>query len=114
VADTASRLVDLAAAQGMKVFAVIDQRAEAQHVGMALRDTVLVLFGSPAAGTPIMQASLLAALDLPLRVLIWSDDLTTKVTYYSPHAIAARHHLTPDLAMKLEGLDRLTDTLVAQ
>ena len=57
----------------MKTFAVIDQAAEARQAGQRLRDTVLVLFGSPAAGTPVMAASPLAALDLPLKVLVWGD-----------------------------------------
>jgi uncharacterized protein (DUF302 family) len=47
VADTVTRLTDLIAAKGMKVLAVIDQRAEANQAGLELRDTTLVLFGSP-------------------------------------------------------------------
>ena len=47
----------------MKVFAVIDQSAEASQVGMRLRETTLVMFGNPAAGTPVMTAAPLAALD---------------------------------------------------
>jgi uncharacterized protein (DUF302 family) len=97
----------------MKVFAVIDQRAEAQHVGLELRDTTLILFGSPAAGTPVMAASPSAALDLPLKVLIWADNGQTKVSYYSPAELAARHHLSEDLASRLAGIDALTDALVA-
>ncbi|HYU05190.1 MAG TPA: DUF302 domain-containing protein, partial [Jatrophihabitantaceae bacterium] len=65
VADTVSRLVDMIAARGMKLFALIDQSAEARQAGLELRDTTLVIFGSPAAGTPVMVASPLAALDLP-------------------------------------------------
>ena len=80
-------------AKGMKLFAVIDQSAEARQVGLTLRETTLVIFGSPAAGTPVMAASPLAALDLPLKVLVWDDDGQTKVSYYAPAALAARHHL---------------------
>ena len=111
-ADTVARLTDLVAAKGMKLFAVIDQRAEAQQVGLLLRDTTLVLFGSPAAGTPVMAASPLAALDLPLKVLVWDDAGQTKVSYYAPAALAARHHLSADLAAKLAGIDPLTDALI--
>jgi hypothetical protein len=73
VADTAARLVDMLGAKGVKLFAVIDQSAEARQAGLRLRDTTLVIFGSPAAGTPVMAASPLAALDLPLKVLVWDD-----------------------------------------
>jgi len=113
VADTTSKLTDMIAAKGMKLFGVIDQAAEAREVGLTLRDTVLVIFGSPQAGTPVMAASLLAALDLPLKVLIWADEGQTKVSYYSPAALAASHHLTADLAASLAGINALTDALVA-
>jgi uncharacterized protein (DUF302 family) len=55
----------------MKLFGVIDQSAEASRAGLELRDTTPVLSGSPVAGTPVMAASPLAALDLPLKVLVW-------------------------------------------
>jgi uncharacterized protein (DUF302 family) len=113
VAETVSRLTDLLAARGLKLFAVIDQSAEANQVGLRLRETTLVLFGSPAAGTPVMVASPLAALDLPLKVLVWSDAGQTRVTYYAPAALAARHRLGADLAARLAGIDPLTDALVA-
>jgi len=113
VAATVARLTGLVSAKGMRLFAVIDQRAEAQQAGLDLRETTLVLFGSPAAGTPVMAASPLAALDLPLKVLVWADEGQTKVSYYSPAALAARHHLGADLARNLAGIDALTDALVA-
>jgi uncharacterized protein (DUF302 family) len=113
VADTVSRLVEMVGAKGMKVFAVIDQAAEARRVGQSLRETVLVIFGSPAAGTPVMVASPLSALDLPLKVLVWDDAGQTTVTYYAPGSLAERHHLSADLARNLAGIDPLTDALVA-
>ena len=113
VAGTVAKLTDMISAKGMRLFAVIDQRAEAQQAGLDLRETTLVLFGSPAAGTPVMAASPLAALDLPLKVLVWADEGQTKVSYYSPAALAARYHLGADLARNLAGIDALTDALVA-
>jgi len=113
VPDTVSRLTGMISAKGMKPFAVIDQSAEARQAGLALRDTLLVLFGSPAAGTPVMDASPLAALDLPLKVLVWDNAGQTKVSYYAPAELAARHRLRPDLAANLAGIDPLTDALVA-
>ena len=113
VADTVKRLTDLIASKGMKLFGLIDQRAEANNVGLDLRATTLVLFGSPAAGTPVMAAAPLSALDLPLKVLIWDDDGQTTVTYTSPQELAARYHLSDDLAGRLAGIGPLTDALVA-
>jgi uncharacterized protein (DUF302 family) len=113
VTETTSRLTGILSAKGLKVFAVIDQSAEASAVGMKLRETTLVLFGNPAAGTPVMVAAPLSALDLPLKVLIWADDGQTKVTYYGPAALAARYDLDADLTAKLAAIDPLTDALVA-
>ncbi|HKA03011.1 MAG TPA: DUF302 domain-containing protein [Acidimicrobiales bacterium] len=111
--ETVVALSDLVRARGMKVFAVIDQAAEARQVGLDLRDTVLVMFGSPAAGTPVMVAAPLAAVDLPLKILVWADGDLTKVSYEAPEAIAERHHLGADLAARLTGINGLTDALVA-
>jgi len=113
VAQTVSKLTGMIGAKGMKLFDVIDQSAEARQVGLTLRETTLVVFGSPVAGTPVMAAAPLAALDLPLKVLVWDDEGQTKVSYYAPAALAARHHLGPDLAGNLAGINALTDALVA-
>jgi uncharacterized protein (DUF302 family) len=113
VAATLAELTDMITAKGMRLFAVIDQAAEARQAGLTLRETVLVIFGSPQAGTPVMAASPLAALDLPLKVLIWADEGQTKVSYYAPAALAASHHLTAELAASLAGINALTDALVA-
>jgi uncharacterized protein (DUF302 family) len=113
VSETVTRLTDMVTARGMKVFAVIDQAAEARSAGLELRDTTLVIFGNPAGGTPVMAAEPLAALDLPLKVLVWDDAGQAKVSYYAPATLAGRHHLSADLAAKLAGIDPLTDALVA-
>jgi uncharacterized protein (DUF302 family) len=114
VADTVSRLTGILDAKGMRIFAVIDQSAAATEVGLQLRETVLVLFGNPAAGTPVMVAAPLSGLDLPLKVMVWADDGQTKVSYVGPAALAARYGLDSDLEAKLAGIDPLTDALIAE
>jgi uncharacterized protein (DUF302 family) len=113
VADTVSRLQELIRAKGLKLFAVIDQRAEAHSAGLDMPDATLVIFGSPAAGTPVMVAAPLSALDLPLKVLIWADEGQVKVSYYAPEELGRRHGLSPDLIGKLAGIGPLTDALTA-
>jgi uncharacterized protein (DUF302 family) len=111
VADTVSRLTAAVTAKGMKVFAVIDHGGEARAVGLGLRDTKVVIFGSPQAGTPVMVAAPLAALDLPLKVLVWADGDQTKVSYTAPVALAARYGLSDELTGRLAGIDALTDAI---
>jgi uncharacterized protein (DUF302 family) len=113
VDGTVARLLALVTSKGMEVFAVIDHSGAAAGVGLTLRDTKVVVFGSPLAGTPVMQASPLAALDLPLKVLVWADGSQTKVSYTAPNALTARYGLTPELAARLSGIDALTDAVVA-
>jgi uncharacterized protein (DUF302 family) len=112
VAETVARLESLAEGKGMKVFAVIDHSGEAKKVGLELRETKVVIFGSPQAGTPVMAAAPLAALDMPLKVLIWSDDGQTKVTYTAPTTLASRYGLSQELAARLAGIDGLTDGVI--
>ncbi len=113
MADTLARLMDLIQARGMKVFAVIDQSAEAHGVGLDLRPTTLVIFGSPAAGTAIMDAAPLAAMDLPLKILVWADQDHTMISYLAPAALADRYDLDSELSHNLAGLEPLTEALVA-
>ena len=47
VHETVAKLTAIISAKGMKLFAVIDQAAEARQVGLTLRETMLVIFGSP-------------------------------------------------------------------
>jgi uncharacterized protein (DUF302 family) len=99
VAETVSRLTDVMHAAGARVFAVIDQAAEARQVGLKLRETQLVIFGNPVAGTPVMEAEPLAALDLPLKILVSADD-DGKVwmTYLDRNWLASRYDLSVQLA----------------
>ncbi len=112
VEETRARLSAIVAARGMKEFAVVDHSGEAEAAGLELRDTKLVIFGSPLAGTPVMQSAPLAALDLPLRVLIWADGDQTKVSYTAPSELAARYGLGEELADRLGGIEVVTDAVV--
>jgi uncharacterized protein (DUF302 family) len=109
VAETVDRLASAIRAAGAKLFFVVDHSGEAQRVGMDLRDTKLLVFGNPAGGTPAMVASPLAALDLPLKVLVWmDDDGAVWMSYLDAGWLAARHGLATELAAPLSAVDRLT------
>ena len=108
VTETVERLSALMAERHQTIFATIDQAAAARSVGQELRETVLIIFGNPTAGTPIMDAEPLAGLDLPLKVLVWDDRGATRVSYLSPAALAARHSLSESLAAPLAGIEQLT------
>jgi uncharacterized protein (DUF302 family) len=115
VADTVTRLLAAAAARELKVFAVIDHSGEAANAGLQLRDTKLVIFGSSAAATPVMVAAPLAALDLPLKVLVWlADDCQTNLSYTAPGTLVRRYSLGTELAARLDGIHALTSAAIAR
>ncbi|MGA3044392.1 MAG: DUF302 domain-containing protein, partial [Bryobacteraceae bacterium] len=99
---TVEKLKAILDAKGVKIFAVIDHSGEAEKAGMAMRNTKLLIFGNPKGGTPLMLAAPTAALDLPLKILVW-EDAGGKVwlTYNSVEFIRQRHNLTPELAANI-------------
>ena len=113
VRDTAERLSALVGAAGATLFGVIDQSAEAEQAESGARGGAcsarLVIFGNPAAGTAVMVASPLAALDLPLKILVWADEGgTVWMSYLDPAWLAGRHGLTGKLAAPLAAPAALT------
>ncbi|RQH09140.1 DUF302 domain-containing protein [Paraburkholderia dinghuensis] len=71
---TIAKLKTALVTAGATVFADVDQREAAAQAGLELRRTRLILFGNPKAGTPVMVANPHAALELPLRLVVWDDD----------------------------------------
>jgi uncharacterized protein (DUF302 family) len=94
---TLDRLVAALKARQATIFAAIDHAAGAKGAGMALDPTTVVVFGDPRAGTPLMQASQTAGIDLPLKMLVWADAAgATWLGYNDPAWIARRHGVDPE------------------
>src|ERR1700734_254502 len=94
VAETIERLVAAITPLGRNVFARIDHAAGAASIGMPLRPTLLLLFGNPKGGTPLMLDRQTAGIDLPLKALAWEDaDGKVWLTYNDAYWIAERHGL---------------------
>jgi uncharacterized protein (DUF302 family) len=94
VVETAGRLESLLKSKGMTVFSRIDQAAEAEAAGLTMRPMVLLIFGDPKAGTPLMSRYPSIAIDLPLKALVWeSADGKVWLSYNSPEFLRQRHGL---------------------
>jgi len=94
VIETTDRLESILRAKGIKVFARIDQAAEAQAAGLSMLGTQLLIFGDPRAGTPLMIKFPSLAMDLPLKALVWeSADGKVWLSYNAPEYLQRRHHL---------------------
>jgi uncharacterized protein (DUF302 family) len=95
VPATTDKLVNALKGKGMTVFDVIDHAKGASGVGIDLPPTTLVIFGNPKVGTPLMKCSRSAAIDLPQKMLIWSDESgQTWLAYNDPVYMAKRHNVS--------------------
>ena len=104
VEDTVRRLEAALAGKGLQVFAVIDHSGEAEKVGVKMRLTKLLIFGSPKAGTPPMVAAPSLAIDLPLKALVAEDaEGKVSVTYNDPQYLKERHGVPEELIKNLAG-----------
>jgi len=102
IAETLRQLKDAFAARAIKVFADIDQQAEARAVGLDQPPMHLLLVGNPRGGTPVMVAVPQAGLDLPLKVLVWeasADEI--HVALNSTDYLDARHGIAAELLQPL-------------
>jgi uncharacterized protein (DUF302 family) len=108
VEQTLQRLQAALATRGLQVFAFVDHSGEAAKVGMKMRPTKLLIFGSPKAGTPLMIAAPSLAIDLPLKALVWEDEEgKVWVSYNSPEYLQKRHQLPDDLMKNIAGAGAL-------
>jgi uncharacterized protein (DUF302 family) len=109
-AETMVRLQEAVRAKGLTIFAHVDHAAGATDVGLPLRPTDLLIFGNARGGTPLMQAAQTSGIDLPLKILVWTDaDGVTWVSYNDPQWLAGRHDAkveTGPLAGILDALAR--------
>lgn len=92
--ETADKFASIVEKKGLTLFARIDHQKNAAGVDLTIRSTEVIIFGNPKVGTPIMQCSQLAAIDLPQKVLIWTDaDNKVWLTYNDPEYMKQRHDL---------------------
>jgi uncharacterized protein (DUF302 family) len=110
VDETVDKLKGILQAKGVMLFALIDHSGEAEKAGMTMRPTKLLIFGSPKAGTPLMQAAPSAAIDLPLKILVAEDEVgKVWISYNSPEYLAERHGLPSDLLANIAVVKALAE-----
>ncbi len=108
-AETLQRIEKTITARGLTLFAKIDHAAAAQGAGMTLRPTTLLIFGSPKGGTPVMQSQPTAAIDLPLKALVWQGDDGTVRVAVNGAEVYARHGLNAEQVKPLVGVAALVE-----
>ena len=108
VDETVQRLESFLGQKGLQVFGVIDHSGEAAKVGLKMRPTKVVIFGSPKGGTPLMVAAPTLAIDLPLKALVAEDENgKVWVSWNSPEYLQQRHGVPEDLIKNIAGAGAL-------
>jgi uncharacterized protein (DUF302 family) len=112
---TVARLTAVLSARNITVFADIDQSDAAVRAGTSLRPTRLILFGNPTGGTPVMQMNPHAALELPLRAVIWEDeDHIAHIDFLDVSRVLVEEYGVPrDTAAPLAAVRALLEGVVA-
>jgi uncharacterized protein (DUF302 family) len=113
--DTLARLQSTLASKGFRLFATIDHRAAAESVGLIMPPTMVLIYGNPKGGTPLMLAAPDFALELPLRVLVREGpEGKVYVTYNPSTTLEGKHNLPAGMAEKLAPAEALvTDAIAA-
>jgi uncharacterized protein (DUF302 family) len=115
VDETVEKLKGILQAKGVTLFALVDHSGEAEKVGLKMRPTKVVIFGSPKAGTPLMLAAPSVAIDLPLKILIWEDrEGKVWVSYNSLTYLQERHGLPKELLQNIGVVETLATKAAEQ
>ena len=111
--ETLTRFQSILKEKGITVFGLIDRSGEAEKVGLTLRPTQLLIFGSPTGGTPLMVAAPRLAIDLPLKALAWQDEQgQVWLSYNAPEYLQQRHGFPADLLKNVAGIAALVQKAV--
>ncbi len=115
VAETLERLLASLAARKLTVFARVDHAAGAALAGLPLRPTEMVMFGNAKGGTALMQDRQSAAIDLPLKALVFEDaGGKAWLAYNDPAWIAERHGLGAASAAAVKAMAELLGAIARE
>ena len=96
VDTTVANLSQAFTARGMTIFTVIDHQAAARAAGLDMQAAKVIVYGTPKAGTPLMQKDPHFALKLPLKVLVTENQQgQTEVVFESTRQLLQNSNITP-------------------
>ena len=99
VDDTVEALFSRLQELGLMIFVPngIDFREQAFQNGGYIRQTRLVMFGTPAVGIPLVENTQSIGLDLPAKFLIFEDENgQVFIAFNDPRFLARKHNLQRD------------------
>ena len=108
VQETLERLREIIRGRNLTLIANIDHSGGAKQVGLTMQEAHVLIFGNPKGGTPLMIASPLLALDLPLKVLVWqSADHQVWVSTNSVMYLRDRYAIPQELVGNIAVVDAI-------
>lgn len=80
--------------KGLSIFQVIDHAQNAKNSEMELLPNTVVVFGNPKMGTVLMQCNQSMGMDLPLKMLFYTDyEGNHWVSYTNPEYYSLKHNI---------------------
>ena len=114
VEATVAKLLALLEQRHISLFALVDHSGEAEKAGLRMPPTKLLIFGNPKAGTPVMLAAPSAAIDMPLKLLVWEDaSARAWISYNDPAYLAQRHGIPAELVPNISAAKVLAELAAA-
>lgn len=94
VDETIKNIKHIVESKGLSVFGIINHHGNAKAVDMKLNESKMIIFGNPKLGTSLMQQDMLVGLDLPIRILVYTDtDGAVKMAYRDGSWLENKHIL---------------------
>ena len=105
-----SKLQDIIKKKGLTLFSRIDHQANAQKVGLSLHPETVVIFGNPNVGTTLMQCNPSMGLDLPLHILVkTNEDNQTSIHYFNPLSWKIKYNIQEEKCLTI--LDKTAEAM---
>ena len=115
VDKTVQKIKNIVTRKGLTVFAVINHRSKAEKIAIKMRKAKLIIFGNPKIGTQLMKTDILTGLDLPMKILVYTDkNKNVKVAYRNGSWLKSEHPLLKkNLVLKINNaLDKITNKAI--
>ncbi|MGE3920972.1 MAG: DUF302 domain-containing protein [Gammaproteobacteria bacterium] len=111
VSSVVDRIEKMLNEHNISIFARINHAKAAQNVGLEMQPEEVLIFGNPSVGTALMLENAAIGIELPLKIVVWSDNQVTYIAYQDLHEIAHRYHIQQNL-MTIQKLSDFLEHLI--
>lgn len=104
--ETVNRIKSKLQENNISIFAIFNHQVNAEKVQLQLNPTTIIVFGSPKAGTLLMQKNQNISIELPLKIsIIQNNNKEVWISYFKMSEIAKKYQLNDNpIILKMENL----------